>query len=69
MAVDVNQLFQTMIRAGISDIHFKAGTPPMVRVNGRLLSSGFTKMTGDHIQELANTLMSEEQRRQFGQER
>lgn len=69
MAVDVSQLFQTMVKSGISDIHFKAGTPPMVRLHGRLISSGFTKMSREHIEELAGLLMNEEQKRQFAQER
>lgn len=68
MAIDINKLFQTMIRSGISDIHFKAGTPPMVRMHGRLLSSGFNKMAPEHIEELANLLMNEEQRRMFQKE-
>jgi len=69
MAVDLVKLFQTMVRSGISDIHFKANASPMVRVNGRLMSSGFTKMTGGHIEELASVLMSEEQRTRFEKER
>jgi twitching motility protein PilT len=68
MALDINQLFQTMIRNGISDIHFKAGAAPVVRVHGRLISTQFTKMTGQHIEELANVLMNEEQRRAFAKE-
>jgi twitching motility protein PilT len=69
MPVDVNQLFQIMVRTGISDIHFKAGTPPMVRVHGQLISSGYTKMTAQHIEELANVLMSEEQKKVFARDR
>ena len=65
MAVDINKLFQTMLRSGISDIHFKAGTPPMVRIHGRLMSSGFNKMGAEHIQELAQLLMNESQRAIF----
>jgi twitching motility protein PilT len=69
MAVNVNQLFQTMVRTGISDIHFKAGTPPMVRVNGRMISSEFNKMMGEHIEELANVLMNDEQKSIFAKQR
>jgi twitching motility protein PilT len=68
MAVDITQLFQSMIRNGISDIHFKAGHPPMVRICGNLVSSGYTKMTSQHIDDLAQTLMSEDQRRLFQKE-
>jgi twitching motility protein PilT len=67
MAVDINQLFQTMIKAGISDIHFKSGSAPMIRMHGRLISSGFTKMTGQHIEELANVLMTPEQKKKFAE--
>jgi len=68
MAVDinnVNKLFETMIRNGISDIHFKAGSSPMVRVHGRLISSGFNTMGADYIEELARLLMNDEQRNKF----
>ena len=65
MAVDLVKLFQTMVRSGISDIHFKANASPMVRVHGRLVSSGFTKMTGPHIEELAAVLMNDTQRTRF----
>lgn len=69
MAVDLVKLFQTMVRSGISDIHFKANASPMVRVNGRLVNSGFSKMTGQHIEELAGVLMNEEQRARFERDR
>lgn len=69
MAVDLVKLFQTMVRSGISDIHFKANTSPMVRVNGRLVNSGFNKMTGQHIEELAGVIMNEEQRARFERDR
>ena len=69
MAVDLVKLFQTMVRSGISDIHFKANASPMVRVNGRLMNSGFNKMTPQHIEELAGVLMNEEQRVRFDKDR
>jgi twitching motility protein PilT len=69
VAVDLVKLFQTMVRSGISDIHFKANTSPMVRVNGRLVNSGFNKMTGQHIEELAGVIMNEEQRARFERDR
>ncbi|HRY29287.1 MAG TPA: PilT/PilU family type 4a pilus ATPase [Elusimicrobiota bacterium] len=69
MAIDVTQLFKTMVRTGISDIHFKAGTPPMVRVHGRMMSSGFTKMAAQHIEELADVLMNTEQKAMFARDK
>ena len=32
--MNVKELLQKMLQAGISDMHFKAGSPPILRVNG-----------------------------------
>jgi twitching motility protein PilT len=69
VAVDVNQLFQSIIKAGISDVHMKAGAAPMVRLHGNLVTSGYNKLTNQHIEELANALMTPDQRKAFAQER
>lgn len=66
--MNINELLQLMIKKGISDIHFKVGTPPLIRVNGRLVSTGFDQFTSKHIEELAGTLMNSEQKKFFEQE-
>lgn len=63
--MNINELLQLMIKKGISDIHFKVGTAPLIRVNGKLVSTGFDQFSSKHIDELANTLMTAEQKKQF----
>ncbi|OGS17106.1 MAG: hypothetical protein A2219_04610 [Elusimicrobia bacterium RIFOXYA2_FULL_50_26] len=66
--MNTNELLQLMIKKGISDIHFKAGTAPLVRVHGKLISTGFDQFTYEHVEELAHSLMTEDQLRQFEEE-
>ena len=68
MPMNVNELLQAMIRKGISDIHFKAGVTPILRVNGRLIMTTLEKMSSKQIEELAYSLMSKDQISTFERE-
>ncbi|MFH1380521.1 MAG: type IV pilus twitching motility protein PilT [bacterium] len=63
--MNVNELLQLMIKRGISDIHFKAASPPIIRVNGKLVSTNFEHFTPKHIHDLAYSLMSAQQQAIF----
>jgi twitching motility protein PilT len=63
--MNVNELLQLMIKKGISDIHFKAQTPPLIRINGKIVSTNFNAFTPKNIEELAYSLMNEEQKARF----
>ena len=63
--MNVSELLQAMLQKGISDIHFKAGSPPSVRVNGKLIATGSESFTAKHIEEIAYGLLSKEQREAF----
>ena len=39
VTMNVNDLLQLMVKRNISDIHFKAGSPPMLRFNGKLMAA------------------------------
>lgn len=66
--MNVNELLGLMIKRGISDIHFKADSPPLVRINGKLLTTSHTSFTSRHIEELSASLMTHEQRAKFDEE-
>ncbi len=68
MGLRVNELLQLMIKAGISDIHFKVGSPPLIRVNGSLTPTEFEPFTPAAIEELAFSLMNETQKAKFTEE-
>lgn len=63
--MNVNELLKLMIKKNISDIHFKVGAAPLIRLNGKLVSTGFDEFTPKHVEELAHALMSAEQRKLF----
>ena len=66
--MNVPELLQTMLKKGISDIHFKVGSPPSIRINGKLVSTGFESFTAKHIEEIAYGLLSKEQKEIFDAE-
>src|SRR3989344_3609148 len=64
----VNELLQQLIKAGISDIHFKAGSAPLLRIQGELALTSFEPFESSAIEELAHSLMTPEQKTIFQKE-
>lgn len=59
MSLDLNHVLSVAIRGGASDIHLKAGLPPMFRVNGALLPlKNAQRITPDALQEAAFSIMA-----------
>ncbi|MBN1822865.1 MAG: type IV pilus twitching motility protein PilT [Endomicrobiales bacterium] len=66
--MNVNELLQLMVKKGISDIHFKADSAPLLRMNGKLVPTEFDRFSSKHIEELANSFMNGEQKKVFENE-
>ncbi|PKM92864.1 MAG: type IV pili twitching motility protein PilT [Elusimicrobia bacterium HGW-Elusimicrobia-4] len=66
--MNVPELLQTMLKKNISDIHFKVGSPPSIRINGKLVSTGFENFTAKHIEEIVYGLLNKEQKEIFDAE-
>ncbi|MCS7151045.1 MAG: type IV pilus twitching motility protein PilT [Endomicrobia bacterium] len=66
--MNIDQLLQLMVKSGISDIHFKANTSPLIRVNGKLVKTNYEKISKETIQNIAYQLMTQEQQKIFEQE-
>jgi twitching motility protein PilT len=57
--VDLNTILEHATRAGASDIHLKAGLPPILRVRGRLSSlKDAPRLTAEGIGRMAITMMN-----------
>ncbi len=66
MEVDINHILQVALKGGASDIHLKAGLPPMFRVDGSLLPlRDARRMTPDDLARIATSIMSKQQRDAF----
>jgi len=69
--MDINELLKLMVKGGISDIHFKVGTSPLIRLHGKLISTGGSEskvFSSDEIEEIAYSFMNKEQREKFKEE-
>jgi len=66
--MNVNDLLQVMIKKGISDIHFKSGAAPLLRVHGKLIPAGMEAFSAQNVEDIAEALMSPEQKRAFDAE-
>ncbi len=66
MAFDLNKVLQVAIKGGASDIHIKAGLPPMFRVNGQLLPlRDAARLTPEEIAKAALNTMTPAQAATF----
>ncbi|MEI6858058.1 hypothetical protein [Psychrilyobacter sp.] len=60
--MELRKVLEKANEVGGSDIHFVAGRPPMIRINGELLDTGdFDKMVPQNLEVLAKTILSEDQ--------
>jgi len=62
----IDEFLKIAIERDASDLHFKAGNNPMIRVHGTLTPlTGFPRLTAPDCEELANQLMTEFQRKRL----
>ncbi|MEK6647146.1 MAG: type IV pilus twitching motility protein PilT [Candidatus Firestonebacteria bacterium] len=65
--MNVNILLNEMLDQQASDIHLKVGSPPLWRIDGKLINFGDEKLTPKLTEEVANQLMTEQQKQKFQQ--
>ena len=64
--MDLNDLLGLAIRSGASDLHLKAGLPPMLRLGESLEPArGAERLTPENTAELAFSIMSDHQKERF----
>lgn len=69
MAIDATNLLKLMVQREISDIHFKAGSAPALRLHGSMVLAGnLQKLSAEDIKNLAYQLMNDEQKKEFERE-
>jgi twitching motility protein PilT len=59
--VTMEELVQQLVERGGSDLHISAGSPPLIRINGRLLKTEFDSLDGDATQRLIYSILDNEQ--------
>ncbi len=63
--VSLRQLLEEMVKIDASDLHLTVGSPPAVRVDGKLIRLQHDVLTPDDTKKLAYSIMNEKQRLKF----
>ncbi len=63
--IDVQQLLRTMVERKASDLHLTAGSPPQLRIDGRLYALRTPPLTASETHAVAYAILNERQRRTF----
>jgi twitching motility protein PilT len=61
----LDDMLQEMVEKGASDLFVKAGVPPHIRVDGRILPLSYAELSITDVQDLACGMMTEEQIESF----
>ncbi len=63
--VTLRELLEMMVKKNASDLHLTVGSPPQLRVDGKLAKTDFDLLTPEDTKKLAYSIMSEKQRQRF----
>jgi twitching motility protein PilT len=67
--MDLAELLKHAVEYGASDLHLTASRPAMVRINGKLLPSGFeTELGPDDTKSLIYSILTDDQKAKFEEE-
>ncbi len=69
-SVDLNEILKVALKGGASDIHLKAGLPPMFRLDGALvpLKNG-ERLNAEDVQSMSSEIMNAVQKQRFEETR
>jgi len=64
-AFDIKKLLQSVVSHGASDLHLVSRTEPQIRLDGVLKPVNLPILTGEDIEEMCYSLITEKQKQQF----
>jgi len=64
----IHQLLKTMVEQGASDLHITTGTPPQVRIDGRMLPLKMPPMSSTETKQIIYSVLTDQQKRKFEEE-
>jgi twitching motility protein PilT len=63
--VTLRELLELMAKKAASDLHLTVGSPPQLRIDGRLVKMDFDILTPEETKKLAYSIMNEKQKQKF----
>ncbi|HAW49787.1 TPA: type IV pili twitching motility protein PilT [bacterium] len=67
--MSMDQLLEKMVETNASDLYIKTGSPPMYRIEGNTLPTKMDVLTPQDTEQLAYSIMTDEQKREFEREK
>lgn len=65
--VSLRELLEQMVKMGASDLHLTVGSPPVVRVDGKLQRLNHDMLTSEETKKLSYSMLNEKQKQKFEQ--
>ena len=66
--IDIHLLLETMVEKGASDLHLTVGAPPCLRIDGQIHRIKSENLLPEQLQDIAYSILNENQRRIFEEE-
>jgi twitching motility protein PilT len=63
----IDDLLSEMMARNASDLHIKAGSPPVIRVDGELILTDEPPLTPEDTKDVAASIMTDKQIRRFSE--
>jgi twitching motility protein PilT len=63
--MQIEDLLYLMVERGSSDLHLKAGSPPMIRVDGELTPASYEILPPEAVRRMCESIMTDEQKARF----
>jgi len=67
--VDMKYLIRALIKYSASDLHLKAGRPPLYRINGKVIPAKMPELTAEQLQGLVFAVLSRNQKQALEEKR
>ncbi len=63
--LSIDDLLHLMVERGASDLHLKAGSAPMIRIDGELTPATYEILTPDSVRSMIESILTDEQKAKF----
>ncbi len=68
MSLDIRKLLKSVVAYKSSDLHLVTRSEPQIRIDGKLVALNLPKLDGKMIEEMAYSLLTEKQKKEFEEE-
>lgn len=60
--IDMKYLIRALVKYNASDLHLKAGRPPLFRINGKMVPAKMAELTEDEVQHIVFSVLNDRQK-------